>query len=339
MVSCQPLFTLLLISACVYMVSTTKGLYHDRWLFELELATLALTTNEKYILVAILAAVMIFVIFFEMRYMRGKAKVVRHTALKKDEAYNAVLTTRSVINVMQRQGAETRTAQTMVGAAKQAMEQGDYDHCMELCEKARDEMTSPPRKTAEPAEGHEDDAVEKERFEKVAESILAAKSRTSKTDSYKGTKLAVDSDGNFMSAKFEINTAKSDIRKAVESGLDTSDAQDLMTDAEAAFVVGSYTKALSLAVKARKTVSAEAEGETIRLRAGDEPEEPDAEPTAEEMSIRSTWACGQCGAPLEGDDTFCHKCGARVERERVCDSCGTKGRSEDTFCRKCGSKL
>jgi ribosomal protein L40E len=142
-----------------------------------------------------------------------------------------------------------------------------------------------------------------------------------------------------MSAKFEINTAKSDIRKAIESGLDTSEAQDLITEAEAAMVVGSYTKALSLAVKARKAVSAEAEAETIPLRAGDEPEEPGAEPTAEEMSASPAWECGHCGAPLEAYDTFCHKCGARVERERVCDSCGTKGRSEDTFCRKCGSKL
>ncbi len=300
---------------------------------------MALTTDEKYILVAILAAIMIFVVFFEMRYMRGKAKVVRHAAQKKDEAYNAILTTRSVVNVMQRQGAETRTAQNMVGAAKQAMEQGDYDRCMDLCEKARDEMISPSRKVSEPAGGHEDDVVEKERFEKVAESILAARSQTSKTDSYKGTKLAVDPDGNFMSAKFEINTAKSDIRKAVESGLDTSDAQDLMTDAEAAFVVGSYTKALSLAVRARKAVNAEAEEETIPLRSGEEPEEPAAEPTAEEMSISSRWECSHCGAPLEADDTFCHKCGTRVERERVCDSCGTKARSEDTFCRKCGSKI
>jgi len=300
---------------------------------------LALTSDEKYILVAILAAIMLFVIFFEMRYMRSKAKVVRHAAQKKDEAYNAVLTTRSVINVMQRQGAETRTAQTMVGVARQAMERGDYDRCMDLCEKARDELTSPSRKISEAAEGNEDDAVEKERLEKVAESILAAKNRPSKTESYKGTKLTVDSDGNFMSAKFEINTAKSDIRKAVESGLNTSEAQNLMTEAEAAFVVGSYTKALSLAVKARKAVSAEAESETIRLRAGDEPDEPDAEPTVEEMSTRSTWDCGHCGAPLEADDTFCHKCGARVERERVCSSCGAKGRSEDTFCRKCGSKI
>lgn len=321
------------------MVSTTKGLYQDRWLFEPELATLALTSNEKYILVAILAVIMLFVIFFEMRYMRGKAKVVRHAAQKKDEAYNAVLTTRSVINVMQRQGTETRAAQTMVGSAKQAMEQGDYDRCMDLCEKARDELISAPRKVAEPAEGHEDDAVEKERFEKIAESILAAKNRPSKTDSYKGTKLTVDSDGNFMSAKFEINTAKSDIKKAIDSGLDTSEAQDLMTEAEAAFVVGSYTKALSLAVKARKAVSAEAERETIPLKVGDEPEEPGAEPTAEEMSISSRWECGHCGAPLEANDTFCHKCGTRVERERVCGSCGTKARSEDTFCRKCGSKV
>ena len=36
---------------------------------------MALTPDEKYVLVAILAALMLFVVFFEMRFMRGKAKV------------------------------------------------------------------------------------------------------------------------------------------------------------------------------------------------------------------------------------------------------------------------
>ena len=300
---------------------------------------MALTSNEKYILVAILAALMLFVVFFEMRYMRGKAKVVRHAAQKKDEAYNAVLTTRSVINVMQRQGVETRSAQNLVGAARQAMDRGDYDRCMDLCVEARDELTTPTRKTAGFAEEPEDGSVAKERFEKVAESILSSENKPSGADSYKGAKLSLETDGNYMSARFEMNTAKADIRKAVERGLNTSEAQDLMTESEAAFVVGSYTKALSLAVKARKAVSVEAEQETIRLKSGKEPEEPEAEPTAEESSIRPTLECAQCGADLEADNLFCHRCGAKVHRERKCGECGTKARSEDLFCRKCGSKV
>jgi hypothetical protein len=300
---------------------------------------LALAPDEKYILVAILAALMLFVVFFETRYMRGKARVVRHATQKKDEAYNAVLTTRSVINVMQRQGVETRSAQNLVAAARQAMDRGDYDRCTDLCVEARDELTTPTRKTAGPAEESEGGSVAKERFEKVAENILSSENKPSGADSYKGTKLSLETDGNFMSARFEMNTAKADIRKAVERGLNTSDAQNLMTESEAAFVVGSYTKALSLAVKARKAVSAEAEQEIIRLKSGKEPEEPEAEPTAEESSIRTTMECAECGAPLEAENLFCHRCGAKVHRERKCGECGTKARSEDLFCRKCGSKV
>ena len=300
---------------------------------------MALTPDEKYVLVAILAALMLFVVFFEMRFMRGKAKVVRHATQKKDEAYNAILTTRSVISVMQRQGVETRPAQNLVGAARQAMDRGDYDRCMDLCVEARDELTTPTRKTAEPAEESEDGEVAKERFEKVAESIVSSGNKPSRADSYKGTKLNIEADGDFLSARFEMNTAKADIRKAVERGLNTSEAKKLMTESEAAFVAESYTKALSLAVKARKAVSAEAEQETIRLKSGKEPEEPEAEPTAEESSIRPTLECAQCGADLEADNLFCHRCGAKVHRERKCSECGTKARSDDLFCRKCGSKV
>ena len=295
---------------------------------------MALSLQEKYVLLAILAAVMIFVVFFEMRYMRGKAKVVRNAAVKKDQAFNSVLTTRSVINVMARQGADTRSAQDLVSIAKQAMERGEYDRCIDLCETARNELMTPGGTRAAPR------AAEREQFEEVTGSIVSTPEPKREADSYKGTKLPVGQDGNFMSAKFELNTAKADIKKAMGRGVETLDAQEALTQAEAAFVTGNYTKALSLAVKARKAISQEAAVEAIPLRASEEePEEPEAEPTPEEVSGPAGVACRECGAALESGDMFCHKCGARVVIEIFCGACGEKARPADAFCRKCGTRI
>ena len=297
---------------------------------------MALSSTDKLILIAVLAAVMLFVVYFEMRYMRGKTREVRRASQKKDEAFNAVLTTRSVINVMNRQGAATSTAQMLVKGAKDALDRGDYDRCMDICEKARSELVMPTRKKGEPVEP---EVEERERFEEVAKQIVSTEERVGSADSYKGTKLPVDNDGNYMSARFEMNTAKADIAKAVGRGSDTSEAQDLLTQAEGAFVAGSYTKALSLAVKARKSAKADTGSETIPLRSGETTEEPEAEPTAEESSAPEGLRCRACGAPLDPDDAFCHKCGEKVARDRFCKSCGEKARPTDMFCRKCGARL
>jgi tetratricopeptide (TPR) repeat protein len=305
----------------------------------MELAHLALTDDDKLILVAILAAVMIFVVFFEIRYMRGKSREVRRSAQRKDEAFNSIHTTRSVINVMQRQGANTGSAEQLVNQAKAAMQRGDYDRCEALCQSARDHLTGSVVKKQDEVGPAQEPVVESERLEKIAESILSSKPSSSKADSYKGTKLQPDEDGNYLSAKFEISRAKAEIGRAVERGSETRAAQNYLTDAESAFVTGSYAKALSLALKARKATSQEAEAETIPLKAGDEPGEPEAEPTAEEMSSRTEDECPSCGAPIEPGDAFCHRCGTKYQKERVCKSCGTKPRPSDTFCRKCGSRV
>lgn len=300
---------------------------------------MALTDQEKFILVAILAIVMLFVVFFEIRYMRGRSREVRHSSQRKDEAFNSIHTTRSVINVMQRQGASTGTAEQLVNQAKLAMQRGDYDKCDELCQSAREQLTGPPSRKQDAGGPAQESVVESERLEKIAESILSSKPAPSRADSYKGTKLQPDEGGNYLSAKFEISRAKADIGRAIERGSETGAAQVFLTDAESAFVTGSHAKALSLALKARKAISQEAEGETIPLKAGDEPEEPEAEPTAEEMSSRVKDECASCGAPIERGDAFCHKCGAKSQKERICKSCGTKPRTSDMFCRKCGSKV
>jgi len=300
----------------------------------------ALTEQEKLILVAVLAAAMMFVVLFELRVMRNRSKEVRQASQRKDEAYNAVLTTRSVIGVIRRQGGDVGAAERLVASAKKAMERGEYDRCTDLCEQAREELTNPSKPSEarqEPQRTYVDEA-ERERLERVAENILSSRTRSS-PDSYKGTKLSGGQNGSHLSAKFEMNTAREDIGKAIERGLDASQAQDLMTDAEAAFATGNYARALSLAVKARKSVNSEASGETIRLKSAEEPVDSQTELGSDEMLGEPELACGKCDAPLDSDDTFCPKCGTKVLRERTCTTCGSKPKPSDMFCRKCGARL
>lgn len=47
--------------------------------------------------------------------------------------------------------------------------------------------------------------------------------------------------------------------------------------------------------------------------------------------------CPSCNAPLEPGDTFCGKCGARIEYE--CPTCAAVMEATDTFCGKCGTRV
>lgn len=305
---------------------------------------MALTGSEKLILIAVLAAAMAFTLYFELRYMRGKKKEVRYAAQRRDEAYNAILTTRSVIGVMARKGADVSGARSLLSSAQRAMDRGELDRCMELCEQAREELIRPGTRSRTLKARAPDEEAEKDSLEKVAESILASDEGGPGADTYAGTKLAMDKDSNYLSAKFEINTARADIRKASEKGLGVAQAQVILAEAESAFAAGNYSKALSLAVRVRKAVSAQALEETIPLGPEPAPPEPEAPEAVEEAPEHSEpseplLACKRCGAPLDQGDAFCGICGARVELERVCASCGSKGRPGDAFCRKCGAKL
>ena len=296
---------------------------------------------EKIILIAILAAVMIFVVYFEWSVMRSRGKVARKAALEKDDAFNAVLTTRSVIIAMQRQGADTSKAQRLVDEAKLALQRGEYHRSRDLCDQARNSLSktgsaAEPRPSAIRSQAATGPAHENDSLLAVANEINATSDRSTGVDRYTGTKLRSDDNGNYMSAKFEMNTATASIKAASGRGEDVTVASGLLSDAEKAFAAGGYTKALSLAVKARKSVNAVSGEEAIKLRSSSKAEDlPEPLPPGEEVKE----SCESCGAPLEDDDMFCHKCGAKVAYEKECGGCGATAKPDDVFCRKCGSKL
>lgn len=304
-------------------------------------------TPDRLVLIAALVAVVLFVVYFELKIIRTKSKEARTSALAKDEAFNAVLTTRSVALAMQRQGANTDKAQRLVDEAKLSLQRGEYRNCKELCEQAKRELTNPMKSESQkktralkPAASDEDEP-EKDALIRMADEINSSSDSRRAAELYSGTKLQTAQDDNYLGAKFEINKATVNIQEARGRGGDASVARSLLADAEKAFASGNYTKALSLAIKSRKSVNKVAEDEAIKLKAGPEVEDGEVggEETPAEDAPPISGECGQCGAALDADDAFCHKCGARVDFERECAGCGTVAKAEDSFCRKCGSKL
>ena len=315
---------------------------------------MALSGTERLILILVLLVIMTFVVFFELKVMRRKSKEVRVASQKKDEAFNAVLTTRTVMNTVRNRGGNVGNAPSLLDRAKYSMSRGDFDSCVDLCEKARSEMTKP---TSRPiSESVQSDTDARDRLEAVAVSIVSARKVRTDTDTYAGTKLDGPGEGNYLGAKFEMTAAKADIGRAVSSGIDTATADGLMIEAETAYIAGKYDKALSFAVRARKALGVSA-SEAIPLREeaeekvpstraapalAPEPEvyEVEEEQAAEEEPDESQpeKSCRSCGAVLEKDDVFCPVCGAKVPLD-ACLSCGTKPRPDDKFCRKCGFKI
>jgi len=49
--------------------------------------------------------------------------------------------------------------------------------------------------------------------------------------------------------------------------------------------------------------------------------------------------CRRCGAELLDTDTFCGKCGQKVEKTAVCPNCGEELREGERFCHKCGTMV
>lgn len=66
---------------------------------------------------------------------------------------------------------------------------------------------------------------------------------------------------------------------------------------------------------------------------GADPGEPPAEPSPDAPPL----ACPSCGQAIEGDDTYCWRCGERLGER--CRDCGEPLLEDDRFCAGCGRNL
>lgn len=294
---------------------------------EFELAIMALTTDDKIILMAILVVVMLFVLYFELRIMRGRAKEIRRASQRKDEAFNALLTTKSIMDVVRREGGDVSNARSMVDRAREAMSRGEHRRALDLCDSARAELMKCRRAVADDGSPEEESGPFD--IDDLAREIVPQRPEPGGGgEYYRGTKLPVEEGSGYMSAKFEIGAAKGELASADPSVSGISDAESLISDAEQEFDAGRYSKALSLAVKARRSLNKAAEADAIPLS-------PSA--VREESAPWSDRACPSCRSMILPDDDFCSQCGAPARKK--CSQCGREPSKDDKFCRKCGTGL
>ncbi len=119
---------------------------------------------------------------------------------------------------------------------------------------------------------------------------------------------------NYLQAKFLMSVVKDSLKKKKASSPETKEVRKLMKEAKAAFDEKRYGEAVSIAVSCKKLLK----GEEAPLE-------------------QEKGGCPGCGFPVSPEDTFCGKCGARLQGQLMCPECGVQIGEDDSFCRKCGA--
>lgn len=275
-----------------------------------------MSSHETPILVGMLITLSA-VALFELRYLRSKRKRLEAETELPDRAHNAILTTKAIRETIARGGVHSVEADGLIREAEGAMREHHFRVVIELTEKAKGVLRSAKLKharggdlakledvAAKPGKGNGDATTEKERLMK-------------------------ELPPNYMQAKFSMDLARDDIAAAKARGQGTQEAEQILANAQVLFDKQEYDGALKHAVRARRSLE------------GTPPEVEEAQPApaASAQAPAKARTCTSCGAPVSADDTFCRKCGVKVQGPRTCPSCSAVVADEDTFCRECGAKV
>jgi hypothetical protein len=240
-----------------------------------------LETLVLLVVVMIAAAVALL----ELRFLRGRKQVKVDTALERDDAYNAVTTTRAVAESLRQNGRDTTEADVLIYKAENAYDRREFLNAIELADRARSvlmtckekDLTSMPEPPPAMTESQE---VPSSQLRKLPPNCLESK---------------------FMigSVRDMIPTACDEVR---------AEASACLERAQACYDDEDYTGALREAMRAKRllTPSAPAAGKS-------------ASPTVIKLAPPKTSAvehaprsCPSCHIEISPDDVFCRKCGERL---------------------------
>jgi len=269
-----------------------------------------MASGDSLITMGIVIVLFILVLFLEFRYFRrrGTKKKFQGSELKQDRAYNELLTTKSVRNKLHEDGFDTSKVEYIIKKAQTAIEQRDYDSCVEFCDKAKQELLKCNREGSilsfDESSGESGSNSQEEEIP-----IPSA------SDAIK--KIANDNQGQYMQSQFELNCARDELKRSSTRNADREKAEKLIEESAQLFDSGEYEKSLSVSFKARKLI------------AGEETES--ARPIKKDSDLK----CPDCGATVQEEDVFCGSCGKSLKKTK-CNSCGEDLIGGDKFCRKCG---
>lgn len=278
----------------------------------------------KAIAATTIVIIVIIVIYFELRFLRRRRMAKADVAGTADDAYNVLITTKAIASAMERSGIRSLEARELIRRAEASRASGDSRAALEHLASAKQVMMQ-----------------EKKRHQEIGDLVKLPKTVTAPAVPEETTKekLQKELPKNYMQAKFMLTFAQKAIDARVSEGGEVSEATRLLVIAQKEFDGKDYDASLKHGVQARRA----AEELIIEIKdtkavAAETVTTPgNVVPPGVEISV-STLKCRSCGAYLNIDDTFCRKCGVKVELA-VCPSCGTKPAAGDAFCRKCGVAL
>jgi predicted RNA-binding Zn-ribbon protein involved in translation (DUF1610 family) len=263
--------------------------------------------------VAALGIGLIFVMgYAEMRFLRKKMKNRRIRAVKNDselpdQAHNAIITTKAIAATLDQQGIRSPEVGAWLDEAELAYNRGNYRVTQDLVRKAKDRLMN--LKSTQASKG---DVAKLEQLSTVGGEEITTKELL--------TKEVVP---NLLQSKFSIEVAGTALEQARSGGRDVTQAAELLEAAKGRFDSKDYDGALTMARLSKRA----ADGQKVEV--------PARGPPTPSSAVRVPQACPTCGAAIQSDDTFCRKCGARLEVPS-CPSCGASLLTDDAYCRKCG---
>lgn len=274
--------------------------------------------TDQVTVALVLAAIAIVVGFFEVRFLRKRMKNRRIRTAKgdddlKDQAHNAVVTTKAILSAMERQGIRSEEASSWLREADMASSRQNYRVAMELTSKAKDRLLA--LKAEQTSKG---DLAKLDRLAtQGGEGEITTKELLQK-----------EFPPNLLQSKFSIEVAGTAIDAGGASGRDVAQATQLLEVAKSRFDAKDYTAALALARQSKRVADGQTAGKPV----------PVPPPSAPERLTAPDHLCPTCGASLQADDAFCRKCGTRLV-PTACASCGASLLADDAFCRKCGTPV
>ncbi len=273
--------------------------------------------DVQTVIIAAMLITLSVVALAELRYMRKKRRSRSETQELPDRAHNAILTTKAIRDTMARGGVRSDEANDLIREAEAAQRERNYRVAVETADRAKVILRNAKQRQAQKG-----DIAKLERIETKPGAA---------TEETTEEKLTKELPPNYMPAKFTINLAHEDIAAAQGRGADTATAAGFAAEAQREFDAQDFDAALRSAIRARRSLEPSGAA-TPPTPAGSPAQAPPPVPARGR-------ACASCGAGLAADDTFCRKCGAKVELPPACPSCGTPIEGDDAFCRKCGTRV
>ena len=330
--------------------------------------------NTKLLLLLALAVISIVVILFEVRTIQKKRlerlKNSKHRTGRED-AHNAISTTKNLIRVFSGRGVNTAKAESILIMARQHLDDRDFSGAKRYADMAKRALMEAKRIYDEAAVNEETEGEEgavaiagDEEKREVTEAPppvseeydvnIPEEAEDSAALTYTGTKLLTEKfPPNYLEARFTMTSAEEMISDAEELGKDMGLARHFLKRAAAHFDAGRLSESLACAVKSRKAVegreilvkqsemdeiTAMFDGEVLKMvRVHEASAEPDDEPPSETLSGRET----EIDNVVETGSVrkVCPKCGHPIEEgDKFCPNCGEKI-SVIHYCPQCGLEV